>query len=59
MLMQIALFFSLKTSAMTKISASDLEKQMQQQPTLDPVMMGIMEEVRIVGVKYRVKLPFN
>ncbi|XP_069774712.1 nuclear pore complex protein Nup214-like isoform X2 [Narcine bancroftii] len=36
-----------QTSTTTKLSTSDLEKQLQQQPALDPVMMGIMEEIAL------------
>ncbi|XP_041050399.1 nuclear pore complex protein Nup214 [Carcharodon carcharias] len=36
-----------QTSASLELSVSDLEKQLQQYPTLDPVMVGIMEEIAL------------
>ncbi|XP_043575647.1 nuclear pore complex protein Nup214 [Chiloscyllium plagiosum] len=39
--------FSLQSSASLELSVSDLEKQLKQHPVLDPVMMGIMEEISL------------
>ncbi|XP_078082363.1 uncharacterized protein nup214 isoform X2 [Mustelus asterias] len=36
-----------QSSATLELSVSDLEKQLQQYPTLDPVMVGIMEEIAL------------
>ncbi|GCB66502.1 hypothetical protein scyTo_0013582, partial [Scyliorhinus torazame] len=36
-----------QNSASLELSVSDLEKQLQQYPTLDPVMVGIMEEIAL------------
>ncbi|XP_060697562.1 nuclear pore complex protein Nup214 isoform X2 [Hemiscyllium ocellatum] len=36
-----------QSSASLELSVSDLEKQLQQHPVLDPVMMGIMEEISL------------
>ncbi|GCC17215.1 hypothetical protein chiPu_0017488 [Chiloscyllium punctatum] len=36
-----------QSSASLELSVSDLEKQLKQHPVLDPVMMGIMEEISL------------
>ncbi|XP_048469506.1 nuclear pore complex protein Nup214 isoform X2 [Rhincodon typus] len=36
-----------QSSASLELSVSDLEKQLKQHPTLDPVMVGIMEEISL------------
>eukprot|EP00061_Rhincodon_typus_P018935 g48327.t1 len=41
------------SSASLELSVSDLEKQLKQHPTLDPVMVGIMEEKELDDLKAR------